>query len=337
MEHWNDKPLGLKAFLDELSREELIRTFIKLGAERPPQERRAFLRHIAELAEGREEPDDPSRIHASAERLAEQVRARWRSIEDMSYWQEYAPYEEDDPFYDGDFPPAMTSAQREELLALLIAARLGDTFQIARSTQSVGWTTGESAGALCFAAILAYRARSSLEHYPTIRRLLSQHVTQTWSSSSRFISTDPDEEDDESSVLPASVEAESSDKAGHPGVGSGSRLYERFDTQAFLARAVREGVTASRLSSETEQAYIAWAEKIGRRRVDHIVSNKHRGAYARAAQVVVALAELRLAAGNAGEAHELMASYRQTYKRYSAFRRDLSTVLEWSPLGGKQP
>jgi hypothetical protein len=162
-------------------------------------------------------------------------------------------------------------------------------------------------------------------------------VTQTWSSSSRFISTDPDEEDDGSSALPAGVETENGGKAGQPGVGSGSRLYERFDTQAFLARAVREGVTASRLDSETEQAYIAWAETIGRRRVDHIVSNKHRGAYARAAQVVVALAELRLAAGNAGEAYELIASYRQTYKRYSAFRRDLSTVLEWSPLGGKQP
>ncbi|MCG2778958.1 MAG: hypothetical protein L6406_25055 [Desulfobacterales bacterium] len=52
--------------------------------------------------------------------------------------------------------------------------------------------------------------------------------------------------------------------------------------------------------------YLSWAEKIGKLRIDHIVSNKHRRAYERAAQVLGSLAEAYAAMGKKTEAAKIL-------------------------------
>ena len=79
--------------------------------------------------------------------------------------------------------------------------------------------------------------------------------------------------------------------------------------------------------------YLLWAEKIGKKRIEHIVSNKHRRAYARAAQVLGSLAEAYLAMGQKGEAQKILHEYyNEKYNRFSAFRKEVKAVVRDSDM-----
>ncbi len=86
------------------------------------------------------------------------------------------------------------------------------------------------------------------------------------------------------------------------------------------------------LDAEVEHEYVRWAEQIGLRRVDAIVSNLHRGAYERAAKVLVALAERLIAERRYREGQELVDEYRAKYNRHSAFKAELARVVKSSAL-----
>jgi hypothetical protein len=100
-----------------------------------------------------------------------------------------------------------------------------------------------------------------------------------------------------------------------------------------------QGTTASQ---EELCQYRAWATSIGRKRIEQIVSNKHRGAYGRAAEVLGSLAELCALAGEAQQGRELIDEYRnRRFNRYAAFRRELDSVIASSAtlkriLGAKE-
>ena len=79
--------------------------------------------------------------------------------------------------------------------------------------------------------------------------------------------------------------------------------------------------------------YFNWALKTGRKRIDHIVSNKHRGAYKRAAQVLGALAEVYAAKGDVENAVKIIHEYcKEKYNRHSAFKREVKMVTSRSKL-----
>jgi len=60
-------------------------------------------------------------------------------------------------------------------------------------------------------------------------------------------------------------------------------------------------------------------------------SNKHRGAYDRAARVLGSLAETHIAMGNEKKAMQLLRHYYQEkYNRFSAFRREVKSVVAGS-------
>ena len=79
--------------------------------------------------------------------------------------------------------------------------------------------------------------------------------------------------------------------------------------------------------------YLSWAEKIGKMRIDHIVSNKHRRAYERAAQVLGSLAEVYAATGKKTKAAKILHKYyNEKYNRFSAFRREVKAVVMGSDI-----
>jgi site-specific DNA-cytosine methylase len=73
---------------------------------------------------------------------------------------------------------------------------------------------------------------------------------------------------------------------------------------------------------------LPWAEKIGKERIDGIVSNKYRKAYGRAAKTMCSLAETRIVMGNVKKAQTLLRRYyHEKYNRHSAFRREVKGVV----------
>jgi hypothetical protein len=67
-------------------------------------------------------------------------------------------------------------------------------------------------------------------------------------------------------------------------------------------------------------------------RVDAVVCNKHRKAYARVASLAVAHAEALAVAGKASDGHAYLTGIREKYPRHTAFRSELDTAVSTSTL-----
>jgi hypothetical protein len=86
------------------------------------------------------------------------------------------------------------------------------------------------------------------------------------------------------------------------------------------------------LEPDRRERFLKVAWDIGKRRVKAILEKKHRGAYERAAALVAAVAEARIIAGDSERGRTLLEDTRGQYSRYSAFTRELDSVLRRSPL-----
>lgn len=187
--------------------------------------------------------------------------------------------------------------------ALLIAGNLGETLSLLDDCRPLGWSSGHDITALCFSAILAYRILPRLSECPTIDRYLRSSLMAS-SNYPYWPAVDGGD-----SVLPQ-------DAVDEP------ELYDE----------VIAGLSDADLPKVLENNYVAWAESIAMRRIDAIVSNVHRGAYRRAAIVLVALAERLLAEDRRMDSIELIARYRTKYNRHRAFKAELAIVLGQSAL-----
>jgi hypothetical protein len=123
----------------------------------------------------------------------------------------------------------------------------------------------------------------------------------------------------------------------YAGTGSSYSLYsfktQKPETDDLILREILQGLQALPMEESKKQAWLALAKKMGGGRIDGIVSNQHRKAYDRAAEVLGALMECYLLNEQPGEAGVLLETYRnQKYKRHSAFRKELDTVLRNSTL-----
>lgn len=102
---------------------------------------------------------------------------------------------------------------------------------------------------------------------------------------------------------------------------------------AFFYKEIGSGLKHASLSEYHVGKYFKWAEKIGRKRVDDIVSNTHRGAYDRAAMVLCCLAEVHAAKGDTRAAENLFHEFcKQKYNRHTAFKREVKAVVDGSNL-----
>jgi len=176
---------------------------------------------------------------------------------------------------------------------LLMSGRLNDAFAMVKKEKSVGWSYGSNAGVV-FGSALSVLAGYS-EKAGTIKTLLAGYADQKSIYSGRIIIDD----------------------------GMGTSFYKK----------ILEGLKKRKFTKSQAAEYLAWADKIGKSRIDHIVSNKHRRAYERAAQVLGSLAETYVARGQKSKAIRVLHKYyNEKYKRFSAFRREVKAVVMGSEL-----
>ena len=175
----------------------------------------------------------------------------------------------------------------------LMAGRLHDAFGIAKKDKSVGWSFRSNAGVV-FGSVLSVFAGHS-EKANTIKTLLKGYANQRAIYSERFSVDD----------------------------NTGTSFYEE----------IINGLRQKQIKKSKNDEYLSWAEKIGKRRIEHIVSNKHRRAYEKAAQVLGCLAEAYAAMGQKSKALKILHKYyNEKYNRFSAFRREVKTVVKDSKL-----
>ncbi len=83
------------------------------------------------------------------------------------------------------------------------------------------------------------------------------------------------------------------------------------------------------LSEEQDEFYLEWCIDVIGRRVDAIVSNKHRKSYDKAAELLVAMAETLANRGEIDQGRELIERYRSKYSRHTAFKSELARALSF--------
>lgn len=176
---------------------------------------------------------------------------------------------------------------------LLMAGKLTDAFSIVSAEKSLGWSYARQIG-LVFGAVL-------------------------WVVS----------DFNEKAAVIKSLIAEYSDK---PAFYSGGLLAEK-KTVSSIQNEITKGLKPKRLSKADRDELLSWAEAIGRNRIDRIVSNQHRKAYQRAAEVLCALVEAFMSLGRKDHAAHLMQGfYADKFKRHSAFRKRVQDVYLSSGL-----
>lgn len=112
-----------------------------------------------------------------------------------------------------------------------------------------------------------------------------------------------------------------------------SKYVETYDEQNFICQELYEGLKNVKLGDSKEKELFLTLETLGKSRIDEIVSNKHRRAYKRAAEVLGALAEYYLIKNDKQKATSLITEFRnQKYKRYPAFRSEIDSVAKDSAL-----
>jgi len=177
--------------------------------------------------------------------------------------------------------------------ALLMSSNLISTFALAKNEKGVGWSSGNNAGVV-FGAILSVLVGHS-EKAGTIKTLLKDYANKRAIYSERFSIDD----------------------------GKGVSFYNE----------IIKGLTQNKEIKSQAAEYLSWAEEIGKGRIEHIVSNKHRRAYERAAQVLASLAEAYLVMGQKSKAANILHSYyNEKYNRFSAFRKEVKAVVKASDL-----
>ena len=147
-----------------------------------------------------------------------------------------------------------------------MAGRLNDAFAMIKREKSVGWSYGSNAG-IVFGALLSALTDHN-EKATTIQELFRGYANQI-SIYSKMFSVD-----------------------------------ERWDI--CFHEEIITGLEQKKLTTAKKDEYLAWAEKIGKRRIDHIVSNKYRNAYARATQVLGSLAETYKSMDGENKANRLL-------------------------------
>lgn len=181
---------------------------------------------------------------------------------------------------------------------LLMSGKLNNAFSMVKKEKSVGWSYHSNAGVV-FGSALSVLAGYS-EKADTIKSLLKSYANKESIYSGRISIDD----------------------------GMGTSFYGE----------IIKGLRQKKVTKSQATQYLSWAEKIGKGRIDHIVSNKHRRAYQRAAQVLGSLAETYSAMGQKSKADKILHTYySEKYKRFRAFRREVEVVVMGSNLLRNSP
>ena len=114
--------------------------------------------------------------------------------------------------------------------------------------------------------------------------------------------------------------------------GDVERDSARLGLVARFQLAIVEVIRSTELSEDEATKYLYWCVRQTGRRVDAIVGEKHRRSYDKAANLLVATAEVLAKKKARADGDALIATYRQRYSRFSAFQAELRSALRGSTL-----
>lgn len=182
------------------------------------------------------------------------------------------------------------------LKALLAAGELESAFEEVRKEKSIGWSSGHSGAGVVFGSVLSVVAGHSGEAV-TIRTVLEEYADREFAYSMSVVRVDDHKH----------------------AVG--------------LCKEILRGLEQAGCPKRERTKYFNWAKRVGEDRIDSIVSNKHRKAYRRAAEVLCALAEAYVVMGVKDKAIDLVNVFcSEKYRRHSAFRKEVRHVIGSSRL-----
>ncbi len=104
------------------------------------------------------------------------------------------------------------------------------------------------------------------------------------------------------------------------------------DVASRFRLAAMEIIRSIQLSEGEATKYLRWCVEQTGKRVDAIVGEKHRGSYGKAADLLVATAEVLAKKKARSDGDALITTYRQRYSRHSAFQSELRRALQGSTL-----
>ena len=179
--------------------------------------------------------------------------------------------------------------------ALLMNGNLKAAVEMVKASRSLGWSYGLNVG-LVFGCVAA--AASGYEtDAGAIEQMLNRGLENWRADSDRFAVAD------------------------------------EKNPSLFFYDEILNGLKAAKLSEYHTGQYFKWAQEIGRKRVDDIVSNTHRGAYGRAARVLGSLGEVFTAKGETKTAQNLFHEFcKQKYNRHTAFKQEVRSMISDSRL-----
>jgi hypothetical protein len=190
---------------------------------------------------------------------------------------------------------------------LLMTGRMAAAFELAGDIRALGWSSGESAGAVLYGTVLSLLCLHRTEAAVTVQRLLRRYADSHHRS---YMIDDEGKE-------------EAADWTGR---------------RICISEEILKALQKVTVSGEEKATYLKWALKIGRSRIEQIVDSQHRRAYDRAAEILGALAECYLLNGQGENGQRIIDEYRnRKYNRYSAFRRELDSVIAASGLLHRPP
>jgi len=175
----------------------------------------------------------------------------------------------------------------------------GDYFSVASlvtRSEPLGWSYGGNLNALAIPFFLYARWNRG--------KSLTANMSQLWEEATSLRTSSYNEREDYGSG------------------DSGSRFRD------YLENVLKEYTVSDRDLNK----YFKDAEKAAQKRIDAIVSGKHRKSYWKAARLILAIAETYWSNNEPDKGQRLIDQFREKYSRHSAFIRELRTMTGKSGL-----
>jgi hypothetical protein len=172
----------------------------------------------------------------------------------------------------------------------LMAGEIDKAFVRVSKVKAFGWSSDENPAGIVFAAILIALLPRKQQVTP-----LLQAILEYYSRSYSYETTIAKDSEKETSLIAQII----------------------------------QGLRGRQWPAAQRKLWLEWAENIGKQRVEHIVSNKYRKAYQRAAEILGALAEYFILSGKQDYGVSIIVHYRDVqFNHYSAFRREVDSVVK---------
>lgn len=198
--------------------------------------------------------------------------------------------------------PDLRESYVPENLTLYAHLLKGDYVQVASvmaKSKLLGWHGGDAPNALIIPFFLYARWNRG--------KSLAANLSRLWDGASMFDTFLPGTHEDDSESKPEDA---------------GTRFRE------YLENLVKE----IPIANKDLDNYFLTAVKNAQKRIDAIVSEKHRKSYDEAAQLIMAIAETYWSNGKQIEGQRLIDYYREKYHRHSAFKNELVSAAKRSKI-----